>query len=315
MALAACYQPEPARGLPCSSELQCPDGQQCMTRGNDPPTCQDRGGRDDDDDDDDDGGRPRPRHDVAGDALDISTGGDFAFELADARDDAASSCATGRPELFFSLTLATAQIIYLDTFGASTATAIDTAIAVRSGSCAAVAGGAEQACVDDSCGGAQSQGAWRLSAGDHCIIVEGPAASAVSSQGTLRVVRGKYLGDPLPAQPSGMVQGDTCKDDNSNDSDSCGCEPGEDHHYFFTVCPRDEVMARFETCGGDDWDSVLQLRGNGGDELACNDDSCDQLSSSISRRLQDPGLYWAIVDGCTDCGVYTLKYDLAATRR
>lgn len=266
---AACYEPEPPLGLPCSSE----DGEE-------------------------ENSNDSPEH-----ARSVSRGGTFELDFTGTKDDAASSCAAGRPELFFELELEEAEVIYLDTFG----TAVDTAIAMRAGACDE--DGRETACVDDSCGGGQSQGAWSLAAGKHCILVEGPVASAGDATGKLVVVRGEHPGDPLP-MAAGTVRGDSCQDDNSNDADSCGCEPAKDHHYFFTVCPQTQVMARFETCGGATWDTVLQLRDRDGDGLACDDDSCDDTSSVISQTLRGTGLYWVIVDGCEECGPYTMKYSL-----
>lgn len=249
----------------------------------------------------------RPANDRPENATAIPGSGTFELDFTNAGDEAASSCAAGRPEVFFRFTLPKAEVVYADTFG----TPFDTALVLRRGGCA---DGEESACVDDSCGGAQSQGAWSLPAGDYCLIVEGAAAtSEMSALGKLTLVRGKENGDPLPAPSptaAGSVRGDTCKDDNSNDA-GCGCEPAEDHHYFFTVCPQTQVAARFETCGTNaTWDTVLQLRAGGGNGLACNDDACDDTSSMIGRTLREPGLYWAILDGCAACGSYELKYSL-----
>lgn len=295
--VAACYEPEPPLGLPCSSEMECPSGQRCLLNASDELRCLREG------EGMDGGGEEEDGNDAPANAISVSRGGTFPLDFTGTQDDAASSCATGRPELFFELELEKAEVIYLDTFGS----AVDTAIAVRAGECDE--DGRETACVDDSCGGGQSQGAWGLTAGKHCILVEGPAASAGDPTGKLVVLRGKHPGDPLP-MASGTVSGDSCQDDNSNDADSCGCEPAKDHHYFFTVCPQTSVLARFDTCNGANWDTVLQLRFGDGDGLACDDDSCDDTSSVISQMVRGPGLFWAILDGCEECGPYTMKYSL-----
>lgn len=297
--ISGCYQPDPPQGLPCSSELQCPTGQRCVVDDPDGPRCSSGTGRVQEPD-----AQLRPANDLPPGAVDVSAGGGFAFELAGALDDTGSSCAAGRPEVFFRLSLAAPEVVYFDTFGSP----FDTAVTVRRGPCELV--GEETACANDSCGGAQSQGAWQLAAGDHCVIVDGPASSGGGGTvGKLSVVRGKHPGEALP-MASGTVRGDTCKDDNSNNA-GCGCEPAEDHHYFFTVCPGSSVASRFETCGTmATWDTVLQLRSAAGDGLACDDDSCDDTSSAISRTVMGPGMYWAIIDGCADCGAYTMKYSL-----
>ena len=296
--IAGCYQPAPPQGLPCTSELRCPAGQRCVLDAADGPRCNGLSVEEE---------PPHPTNDGPAAAVDVSAGGTFAIELAGATDDTGSSCAPGRPDVFYRFALTKAETIYLDTFDSP----FDTAVTLRAGACPAA--GEERACVEDSCGRAQSQGAWNLAAGEYCIVVDGPAASpdpGADSAGKLSVVRGKYTGDPLPAATSGSVRGDTCTDDNSN-SAGCGCEPAEDHHYFFTVCPGVMTATRFETCGTmATWDTVLQLRSAGGDGLACDDDTCDGTSSAINRTVMGPALFWAIIDGCTECGEYTMKYTL-----
>lgn len=297
-ALIACYQPSAPQGLPCTADGKCPTGLRCLDApggavcATEPLAMEEEG--------------VHPENDLPEHATDISRAGTFELDLFGARDDFASSCAPGRPEVFFRFTLPRPEVVYADTFG----TPFDTAVTVRSGDCAS---GLETACVDNSCGGAQSQGAWSLAAGDYCLVVEGAPASEEEAAGKLTLVRGKHSGEPLPAPgpaATGSMRGDTCKDDNSNDA-GCGCEPAQDHHYFFTVCPAQPVAARFETCGTNaTWDTVLQLRSGEGSGLACNDDSCDDTASMIGRTLREPGLYWAIIDGCTECGVYEMKYSL-----
>ena len=312
-ALAGCYSPNPAAGIPCSPTQACPTGQHCDLDAPGGPTCIAKGGspgsNGGDDGPADDPGTMSPdasptpvgsANDLPGAARDVSAGGAFTYDLANAHDDTASPCAAGSVDLFFRITLAAPEVIYLDTFGS----AANVAVAVRAGSC--LTPGAVEACVDDSCGGKQVQGAWNLAAGDHCIVVEQADATGPST-GTLSVVRGTRAGDPLVGK-SGTVSGDTCKDDNSNTA-GCGCEPAQDHHYFFTVCPNTSGAARLETCDKADWDTVVQFRSAANAGLGCNDDSCG-IQSELSRTISAPGLYWAIIDGCDDCGTYTMAYTL-----
>lgn len=167
------------------------------------------------------------------------------------------------------------------------------------------------ACAGDTCG-AQAQGAWLLAPGTHCIIVD--HAGEPDGPGRLSVRRTGRAGDPLPGA-MGTVAGNTCDDDDSNDA-PCGCGSDRDHHYFFTVCPETRVTARIDTCGRADWDTVVQLRDGAEDGLGCNDDAAGTCGaatgeSSLTRDVEGPGLFWAIIDGCDDCGEYTLAYDLA----
>lgn len=296
--LTACYEPEPQYGLPCTEDLRCPSGQRCVANAADGPRCASGSMIDE--------VPTTPDNDLPADATDVSRGGRFDVELGHAKDDLATTCADGRPEVFYQLKLEAPEVIYLDTFDLG----VDTALAIRPGLCAAA--GAESACVDDSCGGQQSQGAWQLPAGDHCIIVEGPAGASPPdddlASGELEVVRTEHHGDPLPGA-AGAVSGDSCKDDDSNDA-GCDCGPAKDHHYFFTVCPGAMVTARFETCGSS-FDSVLQLRRGSGNSLGCvDDDTCDDSDERLTRTLTSAGLYWAILEGCSDCGAYTLTYSL-----
>lgn len=299
--MVGCYSPNPVIGIPCSPSLECPAGQQCDVAAAGGPTCVGEpsgpdGGKTDD---------PlpgAPANDRPGGAVDVSGGGTFAWDLRSATDDVAVPCATEPgPDVFFTLTLDAPEVIYADTFG-STGNPV---IAVLPGPCAAP--GAMVACVDDSCGDTQAQGAWSLPAGEHCVVLDhvGPATDA---SGMLRVVRGGRAGDPLGSDASGTVSGDTCMDDNSNDA-SCGCESAPDHHYFFTLCPG-SVSATLETCNGASWDTVVQLRDGAYSSMRCNDDACGDLQSRASTTLDGPGVFWAIIDGCDECGAYTLSYTL-----
>jgi hypothetical protein len=68
--------------------------------------------------------------------------------------------------------------------------------------------------------------------------------------------------------------------------------------------------ADVDTCNGTDYDSVLQIRDGAYQDLDCTDDSCNSLQSQLSTPIDTPGLYWVIVDGCTECGPYVLNYNL-----
>lgn len=300
--LAACYEPEAAYGLPCTDDLRCPKGQRCFPTAADGLRCMTGPVIDE---------LPAPTsppNDLPANAIDVSRGGRFDVAFGDSHDDLATSCAAGRPEVFYQLKLAAPEVIYLDTFDLG----VDTALSIRPGSCAAA--GEETACIDNSCGGMQSQGAWKLPAGDHCIVVEGPAGTSspddMRATGKLEVVRGEQNGDPLP-DATGTLTGDSCRDDDSNQA-NCDCGAAEDHHYFFTVCPATTVMARFETCGST-FDTVLQIRRGNGNSLGCNDeDTCDAVNEVLARTISTAGLYFAIVEGCNDCGNYMLKYSVTA---
>lgn len=253
---------------------------------------------------------------------DVSAGGTFPFDARDGEDGIAAPCATAAgPEARFQIAVGAPEVVYFDTFGS----AGNPAIAIYSGGCAKL--GASEACADDTCGGMQAQGAWKLGAGAHCIVVD--HAGAPDGAGQLQVIRGRHDGDPLAGR-AGSVSGDTCMDDDSNDADDgdfdCGSEPGRDHHYFFTLCPAETVMARVDTCGAATFDTVLQIRDGRDIALGCDDDdddngdptgACNDLERSrLATSVTGAGLFWAIVDGYDDlgepnpCGTYTMNYQL-----
>lgn len=299
--LAGCYSPSPELGAPCSPSFECPTGQVCDRGAAGGPRC---GGAQDE---------------LPPGVTDVSGGGAFPFDARGNADEIAAPCATAPgPEVRFQLSLAASEVVYLATFGSSG----NPVIAIYEGGCAEL--GTSEACADDTCGGVQAQGAWPLAAGSHCIVVD--HAGVPDGEGALEVVRSGNAGDPLTGR-SGTVTGDTCKDDNTNDADNnddkvaCGDEPAPDHHYFFTLCPAETVMAHIETCGGASWDTVLQFRDGKNTEFGCDDDddndvmptTCRDEDSSLTSSLAGPGLFWAIIDGFNDfmpesCGPYTLKY-------
>jgi hypothetical protein len=292
---AACYAPEPAIGGPCSASLECPTGQLCDRAAATGPTCVLMPGGGGDGSGSGSNADGTPANDRPAGAIDVSAGGMFAFDASRATDDADAACgASGGPDVFFQIKLTRPEVIYLDTIGA----AGEPAIAVLAGEC--TARGASEACVDHTCG-PDAQGAWRLGVGIHCILVD-----RATGPGQLKVARGGRDGDPLPSR-SGTVTGNTCNDDDNN-SARCDCGPAQDHHYFFALCPNTTAMARLDTCGGANWDTVLQLRDGTNRDLGCIDDGSCGTQGTLTRMITGPGLFWAIIDGCDECGPYMLSY-------
>ena len=319
--VAGCYAPAANVGAPCPDGI-CPSGQTCDVDYPGGPTCVRPGTIGDDVDS---GGEtffdaapddsmmtilpdgpdlPRPANDLPANPIDVSAGGVFMWDPTNALNDVASPCASAPgPDVFFTITLAAPEVLYLDTFGSSA----DSVIAIYPGDCTPL--GTMEACVDNSCGGTKSQGAWNLGAGTHCIVVDQVGTNG-GTAGRLDVVHGNRAGDPLVGA-SGSVTGNTANDDNSNNA-SCGCEPANDHHYFVTVCPGTTPMLHVETCNNANWDTVLQIRSNAASQtsLACTDDSCGAVQSTLTATLNGPGLFWAIIDGCSDSGTYTMAFTL-----
>ncbi len=240
-------------------------------------------------------------NDVCADAIDMGGGGTFVGTTAGTANDYDSCGATSDgPDVVYRFTLAAREIVYLDTFGSD----YDTILSIRDG-CAGteVVGG----CDDDACG-FESQIAMELAAGTYYVVVDGWDGDAgdfflhyrkVGCAGATRM------------SADGSYSGTTCGA-GSDTSASCG-GVGPDRAYFFTQCPGDHVVTA-DTCG-DLWDTVLAVRedgcGNAAEEVACDDDACVGLQSSLATVV-DEGIYFVIVDGYGEatCGNYTVDVDL-----
>ena len=251
-----------------------------------------------------------PVNDAPASALDVSAGGTFVVDLAAANNDQdydGTSCgSTGGRDVFFEVTLATAEVVYFDTFGSN----FDTTLRVFAGSCAAL--GAWQACYDDQCSVFQSQGALLLPAGTFCLVADQYSSAQTNGSLVLNVTRGGRTGSVLTTSP---ISGNSCSGANVT-TPSCSSSSAEDQAYYFTMCPSQVKFLSANTCSGTSFDSAIYLRKSGGADIACNDDSgfCGSLNlqSSFSPAVvAGPGLFWLTVDGFeSQCGAFSLSYTL-----
>jgi len=252
-----------------------------------------------------------PINDAAAGAVDVSAGGTFTVDLGAAHDDhgdATAGCgAAGGRDVYYRLTLAADEVVYLDTFGSS----FDSVLRVYAGACTAL--GARQACFDDACSSVQSQGAVALAAGAYCIVADQASSAQTTGALVLRVTRGGRTGAALGAT-SGTVTGNTCGGADAWDG-NCQSSTAPENGYYFTVCPSTTRTLSANTCTGTTWDSVIYLRAAGSaSDAACSDDAigCGSggLQSSFSAAsAAGPGLFWLVVDGyAASCGAYTLTY-------
>jgi hypothetical protein len=308
---AGCYSPSPVAGLPCSDgEPRCPSGQTCDVAAPGGPTCLAPGqsdappGTPDADDDPPDasvdaGGGGLVNDHPAG-AIDVGDGGDFVFDTADGvTDDVPTPCSGNGLDVFYTIVIPDDEVVYVDTFG----TDFDAVLMIYEGDCTPL--GAQIACEDDPCDDGQAQGAWNLTAGRHCIIVDQGGAGQTGTHGELHVRRTGHAGIPFP-DTAGTVDGDTCDADDDSTA-PCGCTPQPDIHYFFTLCP--EVQSKIDAfvCDASDYDAVMEIRDIDDNTIDCNDDStCGD--SSVGGNVVGPGLWWVIMDGCGGCGTYTMTY-------
>jgi hypothetical protein len=328
---AACYAPRPQPGSPCVTSLDCPSPFVCSARG----MCEDPDGAGPVDapspspdgcmpaaeicgngvDEDCSGGDLAcAANDGPGGAIDVTAGGVFEADGQLATDDvAANGCGgDGGRDLFFRVQLTAPQVYYFDTFGSS----YDTVLRVYARSCAAVGAGAgATACAAGSCGGGQSQVAAALPAGESCIVVDQRDGAQTSGALMLRVVRGGRDGRPL-ARGAQTSMGDTCSATNASEPLNQNCDGpgslGKDHAYFFTTCPGETLRLDADTCPEPMWDPVLYVKRVNGDQIGCNDDSCDFGARLTNVSISNSTLYFLFVDGfdVQHCGPYQLDTNL-----
>ena len=313
--VAGCYAPQPRPGAPCAADGSCPQPLVCSPQG----TCEAPAG-----DPEVDAPTEPPAdgctaglcaaNDRPAGATDVTAGGMFDGEVGLAADDVApNGCGgDGGRDLFFRVTLTAPQVYYFDTFGSS----YDTVIRVYGKSCAAVGTGAgAAACVDDACGGGQSQVAASLPAGESCIVVDARDGAQAVGALKLNVTRGGRDGKPL-ARGAQVNTGDTCTATNASEPLDQNCNGpgslGKDHAYFFTTCPGETLRLDADTCPEPAWDPVLYVKRLNGNQLACDDDSCGLGARVTGATISGSTLYFLFVDGYDDveCGMYQLDTNL-----
>ena len=323
--LAACYAPHPGAGSPCS-DGPCPPGLVCSPASQ---TCELTAVDASTSVPVDAPAVPRdgavPANDTAGGAIDISAGGTFTADLTGAHDDAANNnCAGhGGVDVFYTLALDAAEVVYLDTFGSSFATELR----VFPGKpCNALPNNGP--CSEAACGGSHSQLATQLPAGTTCVVVDQKSGETGTAL-TLHVTRGGRAGTRLGTGVQTYTD-DSCANGTDATDPPMTCASGDtntakDLAYYFTVCPNTTAHLDATTCADatqTHFDTVMYLAQEGGASLACDDDdsTCaarterpDKADGSIlhSVAVPGPGLFWLTVDGYSgQCGGYQLVTNL-----
>ncbi|MGE0399101.1 MAG: hypothetical protein AB7T06_20490 [Kofleriaceae bacterium] len=351
--VGACYAPSFPTGAPCDELHPCPSALVCTKAGTcetsesvepDPDAnivdmpdapidaCVSMGAEvcDDGIDQDCDGlDSTCAANDVATNPVDVTNGGTFNGDLANATDTFAQrGCGdVGGRELFYKITLTAAEVYYIDTFGSD----FDTSVRVYAGTpCNQLdATVTPTTCDDDACGTEQSQFAFPLPSGTSCIVVDQNAGSTDDDL-TLHVTRSRRTGTPLG---DGMqtLTGDTCTSTNSgnpnipcNDADN----DAKDVSWYFTSCPGVNRRLDASTCVDVTmvhFDTVLYVHKSGVQaDLVCRDDSeppCtprpdrpDHVDGTVLTNVNTtgPGLFWLVLDGfgMDACGGYRLDTNL-----
>lgn len=258
---------------------------------------------------------------MAGDScaapIDVSGGGRFTGSTASASGDYEGTCggAPGR-DVVLRYTLAERTDVHINTFGAT----FDTVLYVGT-----LCGGSTVGCNDDARDTLRSElTLLDQPAGVYYIILDGYSAG---SSGNYAIdiyfsaptyVGGDACGEPkwIDIHAATTVTGNTCPPlwwDARDDAVACGRGGGgRDMVYYFVMQSTGAVT--LDTCAGNDWDTILDLRRVCNDPAAsarvtCNDDASGDcgVRSRITATLE-PGVYYLWLDGYSSdaCGSFTL---------
>jgi hypothetical protein len=210
-------------------------------------------------------------------------------------------CGRGGADLWFAFTLTERELVYADTFGAS----FDTILAFTEG-CEAGGSGAEPACVDDACGGKQSQVVALLAPGKHYLVLSG--VDRASGDATVHVEHAPVGAGAVAALGTGTAV-------TSGTTSGTGrlglCEAGgPEDAYWWTSCPGFAGgLFQASTCSNTVYDSLLSLQIPRTATLVCNDDACKLAAAIVTNLPPGAGLHVLAVDGFTrrHKGAYTLS--------
>ena len=238
---------------------------------------------------DEDCAMPPPNDTCAG-AIALSGANGTRSDSIEAATSTVGDCGTGG-EIWYAITLPSAAVLYVDTFGST----LDTKLSIRTG-----CGSSALQCADDACGTSQEQLARKLPAGTHHIGVH--ATGAASGSVSLRWQTLSAVGDDTFIPGNGTYTGST-----SGSSAYIACVgAGPEDQLFFTVCPSRTASFWASACGGASWDTVLSINTPAG-WTVCNDDFCG-VQSEVSTSLPGPGVYGLVIDGYSgSAGSYSVS--------
>lgn len=251
-------------------------------------------------------------NDTCADAHPLVGDGVYRATLDGAGPDVSPTCGGAGADVLFRLDLPEEEIVYASTYGSD----VDTVLAVYRNGCA----GGGLACEDDGCGQAGEHFVGLLEPGVYFFAVKAKEEGA-RGEVQLKLQRSRCAGaQPLP--DTDVVMGDT-SDEVDGERPVCGLGSGPDELWYFAACPG-VTPARFSTCGGATFDSMLELREGtcaSGGLYACNADdgmcSEDSHASTLDVSLEastgeGDGLWFLLVDGFApgEAGPYELSVSL-----
>ncbi len=234
-----------------------------------------------------------PPNDTCATAIALTGASGSRSDAIDMATSTVSGCGTGG-EIWYTITLASPAILYVDTMGST----VDTQLSIRTG-----CGGAMLECNDDHCGGNNEQLARQMPAGTHHIAVHAKSGAPSGSVSLRWESLSLVGGDHTRITGNGTYSGATAG--SSSYSSGCGGSGPEDM-FFFTLCPSTTRTVSASLCSGASFDTVISIVSRAG-EQSCNDDSCS-LQSSTSTSLSGPGVFGVVVDGWGgDSGSYSVS--------
>lgn len=252
----------------------------------------------------DDASYAPPGNDLCQDAVVIPLSAphvDVSATTLGAKHDRDLPCGAGGQDVFFTFTLTARELVYADTLGAT----FDTLLAFTDACEGGAIAGPEPSCVDDACGGKQSQVVAVLPPGKHYLVLSGNGAGDV----TVRFEHAPVGSGPVAELGAGTA---STSGTTSGEGGLSLCEAGgPESSYWWTSCQAftgGAFMA--STCTGTMYDSMLSLQiPRSPAPPVCNDDAC-MLQAAISTSLPPgAGLHVLAVDGFTPRhkGAFTLS--------
>lgn len=246
-----------------------------------------------------------PAGDAPSTAVALAAGDDAYVNIRYADNEYTPSCASpGGRDAFFEFTLASDELVYLDTAG----TDFRAVLVLRNGACAEQdVNTPELACISSSCSNRLSQWAGVLVAGTYCVVVDQYDLDEASFGSWNLFLRRR--GGPAAAHLEvGRMSGDTCPSGSGVDGWSATCSQAgaADATYYFTLCEETATFAA-STCADAGFSPVLHAHDGSGREAACAA-GCTGGDGGLVAQLTGPDLFYLVVDGAgaADCGQYTL---------
>lgn len=245
----------------------------------------------------DEGCPPGPANDHCAGAITVTAGTRRSDPFRDASRSTAG-CGDAS-EIFYVMTLPVRTIVYISTLG----TTFDTLISHRGGTCPGVAG----ACVDDACGGTQSQWVGVLPPGRQYFAIHaasGNPAANVELQ-VQALPAGTVVNRLLPGSPtSGATRIlDGPLSGTGTLAYGCGADvDAPENTIYWTQCPGERRSVTIEDCVGPGqrvtFDGVLSLIGPSGEIVCANNNLfCDERDTEmIDVTTSDAGLYQSVLD-------------------